>query len=141
MQHSIDRNTLWLLLLSIGLPSKIVELMKAHYTDIVSCVKMDGDVSDWFEIKSDVSQGCTLAPNLLLPPMDCILERTVHKSTLGTTIGSETFSDLDYADDVALLAEIFEILLLSLDIMQQESGPFGQTETNKKYGLSTWPHH
>ena len=34
------------------------------------------------------------------------------------------FSDLDYADDVALLAEMLEVLILSLHVMQ-EARPFG----------------
>ena len=44
---------------------------------------------------------------------------------LGTSLGDAVFIDLDYADDVALLAEVWEILLISLDIMQQEARPFG----------------
>lgn len=74
---------------------------------------MDGDISDWLEIKRGVRQGCMLAPNMFLSPLDWILERTVHKSILGTMIDNETFSDLDYADDDALLTEMLEILLLS----------------------------
>ena len=46
-------------------------------------------------------------------------------SILGTSLGEAVFTDLDYADDVALLAEMLEILLISLDIMQQEANPFG----------------
>ena len=29
-------------------------LMRAHYMDIISCVRVDGDVSNWFDIKSGV---------------------------------------------------------------------------------------
>jgi len=34
-------------------------------------------------------------------------------------------TDLDFADDVTLLAEMLEILILSLDVMRQEVCPFG----------------
>ena len=44
---------------------------------------------------------------------------------LGTTLGEEMFTDLDFADDVALLAQILEILLQSLDVMQHETRLFG----------------
>ena len=44
---------------------------------------------------------------------------------LETSLGEAVFTDLDYADDVALLAKMFEILLISLDIMQQDAKPFG----------------
>ena len=57
--------------------------------------------------------------------MDWILERTVHRGMLGASLGVAVFTDLDYADDVVLLAEMLEILLISLDIMQREAKPFG----------------
>jgi len=37
--------------------------------------------------------------------MDWILERTVHRGLAGASLGDESFSDLDYADDVALLTD------------------------------------
>jgi len=35
------------------------------------------------------------------------------------------FTDLDFADEVALLAEMLEILILSLDVMRQKVCLFG----------------
>jgi len=57
--------------------------------------------------------------------MDWVLERTEHKGFLGVTLGDEVFTDLDFADDVALLIEMLEILILSLDVMRQEVCSFG----------------
>ena len=34
--------------------------MKSLYTDTISCVCMDDDISEWFEIKSGVRQGCVI---------------------------------------------------------------------------------
>ena len=39
---SVDRNALWLLLASSGLPLEIINLFKALYTDTFSCVQVDG---------------------------------------------------------------------------------------------------
>ena len=49
----------------------------------------------------------------------------MHKGFLVATLGSELFTDLDYVDDVALLAEMLEVLLLALEVMNQEAHPFG----------------
>ena len=76
--------------------------MKELYTDTVSCFRMDGNLSDWFEIKSGVMQVCAIAPSLFLPPMYWVLERTEHKGFLGATLGDEVFTDLNFADDVSL---------------------------------------
>jgi Reverse transcriptase (RNA-dependent DNA polymerase) len=71
---SVDRPMLWLLLRSIGILLKIVGLIRELYTDTVSSVRVEGTMSDWFEIQSSVRQGCTIAPSLFLTPMDWILE-------------------------------------------------------------------
>jgi len=63
--YSIDRAALWLLLRSQTL-----------YTKTVSCVRVDGDESGWFGMNSGVRQGCTLAPNVFLAPMDWTMSRT-----------------------------------------------------------------
>jgi len=74
-----DNNYLQLLL-SIGLPHRIVELFKALYTDTVSCVRADGWESEWFPVNSGVCQGCVVAPDTFLVPMDWLLERTVTEA-------------------------------------------------------------
>ena len=61
--------------------------------------------SEWFHVLSEVCQGCIVAPDLFLNQMDWILDRTVEQSPLSVSIGEESFTDLDYADDVALLVE------------------------------------
>ena len=40
------------------------------------------------------------------------------------TIGKEVFTDLDFADDVSLLAEMLEVLVLALTVMQEEASVF-----------------
>jgi len=70
---------------------------------------MEGILSDWFELKSGVRQGCTIAPSLFLSPMDWILERTVHCELVGASHGDESF----------------EVILLSLEIRPDEASPFG----------------
>jgi len=40
-------------------------------------------------------------------------------------VGEEICTDLDYADDVSLLASILEILVLALEILHEESSQIG----------------
>ena len=63
---SVDRMALWKLLRSLGLHSKVVNLMEGLYTDTCSCVYVDGVMSDWFAVGSGVRQGCRIAPDLFL---------------------------------------------------------------------------
>ena len=86
---SVNREELWLLLLSLGLLQKLVVLLEALYTDTLSCVRVDGCNSDWFPIGCGVQQGCVVAPDLFL------------------------ITDLDFADDVALLTEMLSVLCVN----------------------------
>jgi len=65
---------------------------------------MAGILSDWLEIKS------TIAPSLFFSPMDWILQHTVHIGLAGASLGDESLSDLDYADDVTLHAKMLVVL-------------------------------
>ena len=47
----------------------------------------------------------------------------ISRRVSGATLGTETFTDLDNADDVALLAETLEVLLLALDVLNDEARP------------------
>ena len=100
-----------------GIPQKLIDLMEDLYTNTVSCVQADGVQSDWFPFSADVRQSCNIAPDLFLEPMDWVMDRTVHRGFAGISVGSQVFTDLDFADDVAVLSEMLEILILSLEIM------------------------
>jgi len=90
-----------------------------------------GIIPEWFPIQSGVRQGCNVAPDLFLVPMDWLMERIVqlHRGMIGMTIGmkKDSFTDLDFADDVALLAEMLSVLLLALEVMEMEACPLGLT--------------
>jgi len=72
-----------------------------------------------------VRQACTVTPDLFLNPMDWITSRTVEQIPMGVSIGKESFSDLDYVDDVTLLAEMLETLVAGLLVLQDEAAPLG----------------
>jgi len=43
----------------------------------------------------------------------------------GTAFGQQSFADLDYADDVSLLAELLELVVPVLEVLQEEAAPLG----------------
>ena len=49
-----------------------------------------------------------VTPDLFFMPVHWLLNHTGHLAFLGTTIGTEPFTDLDFADDVALLTEMLQ---------------------------------
>jgi len=73
----------------------------------------------------ELHQGFTVAPDLFLNPVDWIMSQTIEQIPLGVSIGEESFSDLDYADDITLLAEKLQTLVAGLLVLQGEAAPLG----------------
>jgi len=122
---SVDRAALWKILKILGVPSKLLGLLSSLYSDTVSCVRVNGQTSDVFEINSGVRQGCVLAPTIFNTAIDYVMDRTVTQSSCGANYGRVRITDLDYADDVALLAELLETLSIALQHMDAATKPLG----------------
>jgi len=98
---SVDRMVLWKSLRGIGVPQFLIRLIEDLRDGTTSGIRIVSTFSDNFFTTSGVRQGCILAPALFCRAIDWIMEHVA--STVGITIGNDTFTDLDYADDVALL--------------------------------------
>ena len=112
---SVDRQALWKALRGVGMPQVLLNLIEDLHTGTTSRVRLGGTVSDSFPISSGVRQGYILAPALFcraIVGIDWIMERTDQKA--GIQVGDEMCTDLDYADDVVLLAEQTDTLRSSL---------------------------
>ena len=58
---SVDRNTLWKILCAIGIPPKILSLIKLLYGDTRYKVRFKGKFSNSFLVKQGLKQGCPAA--------------------------------------------------------------------------------
>ena len=84
---SVDRQCLWLLLRSKGIPEKILQLLEDLYSNTFSCVRVDGELSPWFEISCSVRQGYVVATELFLETMNWIMSCAAHKAFRGRNCG------------------------------------------------------
>lgn len=76
---SVNREVLWELLLRIGIPSKIVNIIRSFHQDMEARVFVDGEMTEPFEVSSGLRQGCILAPTLFILFFSFML-RHAHKS-------------------------------------------------------------
>ena len=72
-----------------------------------------------------VQQGCVLAPDSFATGMDWLLDRMVGLGATSVSFGQASFIDLDFADDVSLLAELLELLVPALELMADEAASLG----------------
>lgn len=101
---SIHRDSLWRIMEHDGIPSKLLRLIQAYYNRTRACVRAYSETSDQFDISTGVRQGCILSPTLFNYAVDYVMKNALD-STDGVLIShGKRISDLDYADDVALLA-------------------------------------
>jgi len=66
-----------------------------------------------------------LAPDSFATGMDWLLDRTVESCSIDVAFGQSSFTDLDFADDVSLLAELLELLVPILETIASEAASLG----------------
>ena len=111
-------------------------MIDALYTNTASCIRVDGNTSESFQVRSEVRQGCVLVPDSFDVAMDWVLERSTSIAMQGVSMGNENFSDLDYADDVGLLTELMELLQSALEVFATEAAPIELVVNWKKTKFS-----
>ena len=73
---SVDRETLWKLLKHYGIPEKIITLIQRTYEGMSCRVVHRGQLSDCFNVRTGVCQGCLLSPFKFLLVIDWIMRTT-----------------------------------------------------------------
>nr|VZI21112.1 unnamed protein product [Spirometra erinaceieuropaei] len=104
---SVHRESLWRIMALDGVPAKIIAMIKAYYRSTTARVLVRNNLSQPFGIQSGVRQGCILSPILFNYAIDWILGRALRDSDGVEFAPGHRLTDLDYADDIALLALSF----------------------------------
>jgi len=117
---SISRTDLWKILAWYGLPKKLVDVIQSLYTDCCSAIRINGDISGWFQLTTAVRQGCILSPLLFAIAIDWVMRRVMERSDAGISWMYESkLADLDFADDIALLEESVYSMQHSTSILEE----------------------
>ncbi len=102
---SVDREGLCRLLRHYLVPNKVVNVIKGTCNNFRAQVVHKNKLSDPFEIRTGVRQGCLLSPLLFLVVIDRVTREAVRNERFGIqwTL-TEQLEDLDFADDVCLIS-------------------------------------
>ena len=99
-----------------GIPEKLTNLVKAFYDDFKCAVIHQGETSEWFDIRTGVKQGWNMSGFLFLMVVDWVMRRTVRNGKTGIRWKSTSkLDDLDFADDLDLIASTKQHILLKSD--------------------------
>ena len=94
-------------------------------------VRVNGTISEAFYISLGVRQGCVLAANLFNTATDRILTNTTQALTLGVNYddSGQLITDLYYADDIVIFADLLDTLKDALFIFNERSQHWGYMST------------
>ena len=114
---SIHRGKMMKILAAYGVPPQLLRAIEVAYSKTSARVVTPDGLSDVFEILAGVLQGDTLAPFLFIIVLDYALRKALQDhEDLGFTliprrsrrVQAVKLSDLDFADDIALLSDDME---------------------------------
>ena len=107
---SVNRDCLWFKMMNIGIHGNILNLIKSMCENLEACVRVNGQLTDWFSVESGIRQGDNLASTLFAIFVNDIAS-DINSLNLGVPIlNDERLSILKYADDIVLLTESAEDL-------------------------------
>ena len=130
---SIHRDCLWKILRYYGIPSKLVNVIKMLYNDFKSQVICNTALTDAFSVITGVKQGCILSPFLFILGIDWVLKQVTSDGRRGIrwTLTS-VLEDLDYVDDIALLAHRHQDMQAKTNALATTAGSVGLNINTKK---------
>ena len=144
---SVNRNSLWTVLQrSYGISTKLISIICALHEHSVDAIRCYGKNSDELAVTSTVHQGCVLAPTLFNLNFDVAIRMALENGQLKGRGVRVTYlhgaklvdnhrklqheaiiSDLEYANDMALVAEPWKDLKSMLDDVSLHCRDLGLT--------------
>ena len=99
-----------------GIPEKLTNFGKAFYNNFKCAVIHQGETSEWFDIKTGVKEGCNMSGFLFLMVVNWVMRRTIRNGETGIRWKfTSKLDDLDFADDLAMIASTKQHIQLKTD--------------------------
>ncbi|XP_071123141.1 uncharacterized protein [Mytilus edulis] len=102
---SVNREGLWQLLRPYGIPTQIVNIIKALYEDFTVQVIHDSSFNNPFHVNTGVKQEYMLSPTLFLIAIDWVTKKALDTTQRDIQWNFvQRLEYLDFADELALLS-------------------------------------
>ena len=116
---SVPHSVMWDMMSRLSVPSTFLSFCKTIYADSGHRVVTDAGKTRFIELKQGIKQGCPLSPLLFNFVMEGFVRGIKSLERVGYRYcGGEAISDLEYADDMCLLASSKADLERMLNIVE-----------------------
>ena len=132
---SIHRGKMLKILKAYDIPPNILKAIAILYDNTRARVISPDGETEYFDITTGILQGDTLAPYLFVIVLDYVMHQTLEgrEEELGfqlerrksRRIGPKVITDLDFADDIALITEEIHQAQEMLDALEREAAKVG----------------
>ena len=139
---SIDRGKLFKILKAYGVPPRLLQSIETLYANTKAKVLSPDGETDTFDLMMGVLQGDTLAPFLFVIVLDYAMRKAIDgkEEDFGFTItpkqsrrkGAKMITDLDFADDIALISNLIQQARELLLAVERECKKVGLNINAKK---------
>ena len=117
----------------MGITDHLTCLLRNLYSGQEATVRTGHGMTDWFQIKKGLRQGCILSPCLFNLYAEYIMRNAgLEETQAGIKIAGRNINNLGYADDTTLMAESEEELKSLLMKVKVESEKVGLNSTFRK---------
>ena len=116
-----------------GIPQKFINIIMNSYNNMQCRVIHEGKLTESFDVKTGIKQGCLLSPFLFLLAIDYIM----RWSTRGKRNGIQwtmwkLLDDLDFADDIALISSTQQQMQEKTSLLAETSIKLGLRPNKSK---------
>ena len=153
---SVNREALWRIVSDYGLPGKECRLIQSLYQGTSAAVRCEGGLTDWFEVRTGLRQGCMLSPALFNIFIDFVVRKAlIGKEAYGLEIeyslpdgrryrgdkvdGQDHLLALLYADDLVVTCRTEEGLRACVESLEDKTQMWGLSISAVSYTHLTLP--
>ena len=122
----VDHNKLWKILQEMGIADHLTCLLRNLYAGQEATVRTEHGITDWFQIRKGIHQGCILSPCLFNLYAGYVMRNAgLEEAQAGIKIARRNINNLRQTDNTTLMAESEEELKSLLMKVKEESEKVG----------------
>ena len=122
---SVRHTALCEIMKKMGVSEQIISPLRKLYQNQEAAIRVESELSEWFNIKKRVRQGCPISPVCFNFYLEEVMRRTADEmSWVGMRISGKYLNNLRFADDVVLIATSPERLQALIDEVDRVSKEF-----------------